>query len=355
MSEAKIIFDAERMKYPHTGLFHFCKNLGQSILSRCPANREIHYYLNSGIERLFGANANYLNQRSIDKFLKPRYNNFNIWHSTFQLTDYLPASKRIKIVSTIHDLNFLKEDKSEQKRKRYLNKVQNLIDRSSVVVAISNYVKEDLLNHCNISDENIEVIYNGASVNYAEEKESFSINIKNIEGPFIYSLGTINRKKNVHLLPYLLIGNDLKLVMSGIIHEQDYFQRIQQIVKDLGVEDRFIYTGAVTESEKFYYLKNCVLFAFPSIAEGFGLPVIEAMSLGKKVLLSNLTSLPEIGGSEAHYLDCMSEEYIRSFGATRLLDIIASNTREKEIKAWAAQFSWERSSEKYWDIYNSLL
>lgn len=355
MKDIRVIFDAERMKYPHTGLYHFCKDLGQSVLKDCPNDREIYFYLNSKVDRVFGTDANYLNQRSIDKFLKPRYNNFDIWHSTFQLSDYLPINRNIKVVATIHDLNFLKEKRTEQKREKYLNKIQKLIERSSAIVAISNYVKEDLLEHCNLLGKPLEVIYNGCHVNVLEKVHQPSNNETFVDGQFIYSLGTINRKKNVHILPYLLIGNDLKLVMSGIIHEQDYFQRIQDIVQELGLEDRFIYTGPVTESEKFYYLKNCSLFAFPSIAEGFGLPVIEAMSFGKKVLLSNHTALPEIGGSEAFYLEETSEDYMRFFGKEKLLGILNATPREREIKEWASQFSWDKASKQYWNIYKTLL
>lgn len=355
MKDIKIIFDAERMKYPYTGLYHFCKDLGQSVLKDCPNDREMYFYLNSKVDRVFGTDSNYLNQKSIDKFIKPRFNDFDLWHSTFQLTDYLPINKKIKVVTTIHDLNFLKENKSQQKREKYLSKIQKLIERSSAIVAISNYVKEDLLEHCNLLDKPLEVIYNGCHVNMKEQALQSSNNEAFVDGQFIYSLGTINRKKNVHILPYLLIGNDLKLVMSGIIHEPDYFQRIQKIVKELGLENRFVYTGPVTDSEKYSYMKNCSLFAFPSIAEGFGLPVIEAMSFGKKVLLSNHTSLPEIGGSEAFYLEETSEDYMRFFGNERLLEILASSPREDQIKEWASQFSWDKASKKYWNIYNALL
>ncbi|TDS11096.1 glycosyltransferase family 4 protein [Sphingobacterium paludis] len=353
MEQLQILFDAERMKYPHTGLYHFCLNLGLALQDLAPDNASLTFFLNKQVEKPFQVGARYIPQHSHQKFLKPRFSQFDVWHSTFQLTAYLPADRRVKVLSTIHDLNFLKEGKSEQKVARYLKKIQALIDRSDVVVAISNYVKSDIEHYCSLDGKTVHVIYNGNNINEQLLLDTEK-NAPLVPEDYIYSIGTINKKKNFHVLLYLLVGNNLKLVISGIVHEPEYLQKIQTLAASLGVNDRVIITGPVSEADKYNYLANCSVFAFPSITEGFGLPVIEAMSFGKKVLLSKFTSLPEVGGEEAFYLESMDEEYLSDYGRNNLIKLIQTPTRVDEIKAWASQFSWEKAAAKYWRLYATL-
>jgi len=354
MGKFNIIFDAERMKYPHTGLFHFCKQLGQALLRKTIDPYEMVFYTNNPANEDFGAKANYYQQKSLQKFWMPRFSNSDLWHSTFQLSSYFPRNNKIKVLSTIHDLNFLKENKSVEKEKKYLKSLQNNLDKADVIVAISHYVKKDLEDYCNLKGKPLHVIYNGNNIDqyYLDQLD---ISHNSVHKPFIYSIGTINRKKNFHTLLYLLVGNDLELIISGIIAEPDYYQYILDLAAELGVAERLRLTGPITEEEKYNYLKDCSLFAFPSIAEGFGLPVIEAMSFGKKVLLSTYTCLPEIGGPEAFFLESTDPEYLIEFGKSSLMGIIHGEDRTPEIKSWAAQFSWDKAAGEYWELYKKLL
>ena len=99
--------------------------------------------------------------------------------------------------------------------------------------------------------------------------------------------------------------------------------------------------------------ENCKAFVFPSLNEGFGLPVVEAMHFGKPLILSKLTSLPEIGGKEAIYLDNFLPEEI----ASKIEFAIKNDTpeRQKLLKNRASLFSWEKAAEQYLEIYNTIL
>jgi len=345
------------MKYPHTGLYHFCRQLGLALLeeNKCTESIDIQFYLSNIASKIFGNHVHYIQQKSIHKFFHPFLRNTQLWHSTYQLSSYFPRNPKIKILATIHDLNFLKEGKSNEKERKYLKKLQNNLDRADSVVAISNYVKHDLLNYCNLRGKEVQVIYNGS--NKAPNLHS-NMEVKlstNDNKPFMFTIGTVNRKKNFHVLPYLLVGNELELIISGVVNEQGYDLHIMKIADQLGVSERIHITGPISEEEKYRYLKGCSLFVFPSIAEGFGLPVIEAMSLGKKVLLSNYTCLPEIGGPEAFFLESTDPEYLIEFGESNLMDIIHGEDRTPEIKSWAAQFSWDKAAGEYWELYKKLL
>lgn len=357
MDKFRVIFDAERMKYPHTGLYHFCKQLGLALLEKNKSTESIdlQFYLSDIASEIFGDHVHYVKQKSIHKFLPPFLRNNRLWHSTYQLSSYFPRNSNTKILATIHDLNFLKEGKSPEKEKKYLKKLQDNLDRADSVVAISNYVKQDLLNYCNLKGKEIQVIYNGSNLapNFHSNME-LELSANNGR-PFIFTIGTVNSKKNFHTLPYLLVGNNLELVISGIVNQDGYDKYIMEIASKLGVSARIRITGPISEYEKYNYLRDCAIFAFPSIAEGFGLPVIEAMSLGKKVLLSTYTCLPEIGGAEAFFLESTNPDYLIEFGKLNLMEIINSEDRSAEIKSWASQFSWDKAAGEYWMLYKELL
>jgi glycosyltransferase involved in cell wall biosynthesis len=122
----------------------------------------------------------------------------------------------------------------------------------------------------------------------------------------------------------------------------------------MGVSSQVHMLGIVSDDLKFTLYQHCYAFVFPSLSEGFGLPVIEAMLFGKPVFLSNNTCLPEIGGSEAFYW--------KNFNAEDMLQVFEAgmktyhNDHEKaaRIKAHAAQFSWEKAASAYLKLYEQI-
>lgn len=349
----KIIFDCERMKYPHTGLYHFCHHLGNALKEEIQKeNGEICFYVPETAKEDFGLNASVIIQKSIHKFWHPSTAGFQIWHSTFQGTNYFPTSKKIKKVLTVHDLNFLyNEKKSVQKKERELKKLQQKLDQADAIVAISNFVLNDMKAHLTFNHKKSSVIYNGC--NFSDISKSQAPLITPTR-PYLYTIGTITEKKNFHVLPALLKSFDGALIISGITQSNDYKQKIIDEAKKHGVQDRVLFTGSVSEEEKMWYMENCELFVFPSLAEGFGLPVVEAMYLGTPVLLSRHTSLPEIGGDVASYFDSFEPE---EMGSTLKKVFSQRSSAEKTAEKLISQaklFSWQQAANSYIHLYNSF-
>lgn len=348
----RIIFDCERMKYPFTGLYYFCKELGTALLKNNEnSDKEISFYLPKKEAGIFGNDQKYIIQDRLHKFFPKNLPAYDLWHCTFQGTNYLPFRKsRLKLITTIHDLNFLHEKKSESKQGKYLQNLQRLLDRSDIVVAISNFVKNEVLDNLELDPGKIKVIYNGRNhpPNLSFEKPAGMD-----DRPFFFSIGTITEKKNFHVLPSMLQNNDHNLVIAGITQNQNYHDRILEEARKLGVQNRVSLIGAVTESEKFWLLKHCAAFCFPSLAEGFGLPVIEAMQLGTPVILSKATSLPEVGGPHAIYFDDMDTEAI-SRAANSFLNMPFDDLKKNELVKWASRFDWSVAAEKYLELYDSI-
>ena len=345
-----IAIDCERMKYPYSGLYHYCFHLGRSLLETNRGDQIFCFYVPSSLENVFGDRC-YLHQRSLHKFIFPSLKNIDVWHSTHQSTDYFPSDKGIKIVLTIHDLNYLYDDsKSHLKKKKFIEDVGKKIDRADALVCISEYTKADVERYFDISKKSCNVIYNGCNVEEINNLTTPSI-IPNSQ--FLFTIGAITTKKNFHVLPSLLRDNDLTLIIAGITQSEEYKEKIIAEAKKYNVQDRVIFTGPVSENDKQWYLKNCAAFVFPSLSEGFGLPVVEAMYFGKPVFLSNLTSLPEIGGDAAYYFKNFDPDSMQKVLIEGLKDFEKNNLSEKVMQR-AQQFSWRNSALKYHEVYNSL-
>jgi len=219
------------------------------------------------------------------------------------------------------------------------------------IVAISEFVKQDIMNNLDIGNTPVEVIYNGCNKYEGEVKAPAS----KPEHPFIFTIGTVLRKKNFHVLPCLLKNNDYELLIAGNI--SDYVQVIMEEAKQWNVSERVHFLGPLSESEKHWYLSNCEAFLFPSIAEGFGLPPIEAMQYGKPVFLSCHTCLPEIGGACAYYFnhDFDRNEMIKEFESGMRDYTDNRPVRETALKINAGRFDWDNSARRYADVYREIL
>lgn len=349
MSTNKIIFDCERMKYPFTGLYSFCHHLGMALKEQ--SNNSISYYLPQSEKNIFGLDAKVVIQNSLHKFMLPNLKGYDIWHSTFQGTNYFPGSRKIKKVLTVHDLNFLYDDKkNEDKKKRQIRKLQSKINQSDAIVAISNFVLDDMNQHFDLRSKQTQVIYNGCNFNSSSKAQAPT---QKPNSPFLFTIGTITEKKNFHVLPAALKNYDGILVISGITQSEQYLQKIIQEAKTHNVENKLLFTGPVSEGEKQWYMQNAEAFLFPSLAEGFGLPVVEAMYSGKPVILSKKTSLPEIGGDVAFYFDNFEPEHMQTV-LNECLNQSTNDQLEERIKSRASMFNWKDAADSYLNIYKNL-
>lgn len=348
----KIYIDCERMKYQHTGLYHFCLQLGKAVLREMDMEHEtVKFYLPESQMGVFGNDANYRSQHFMHKHLFPSLSKGAVWHCTFQGTNYYPFNKKVRIVLTIHDLNFLYDtQQKEAALKKHLTRLQKKIDRADHIVAISHYVLNDLKKNLILGNKPTSVIYNGCNID-----DSVPVTQpENVpDRPFLFTIGTIAEKKNFHVLPALLQNNNFYLIIAGIEESPEYVQRIKNEAVKYEVEDRLLFTGPISENDKKWFLDNCEAFLFPSIAEGFGLPVLEAMYFGKPVILSTCTSLPEIGGEFAYYFESFDPESMQNVLKSSLIHFEKTKPFQK-IRERALSFSWKKAAKQYLEIYRSL-
>ena len=340
------------LKHPNTGLYTFCKDLTLAILNNQHSGIDFCLYLPKNRRNLFSKAKHFIFHKVWHKLFFPSLNKkISVWHNMAQGNNFYPKNKSIKQVLTIHDLNYLIEKKNSPfKIKKYHKRIEKAIEYSSVIVCISEFVKKEVIENFNIEGKIIKVIYNGCE-DISQKKESIPSLVP--KKNFLFSISSIFPKKNFHVLSSLLVENELELIIAGIICDTKYRDKIIDEAKKFGVESKLHIVGPITESEKNWYYKNCEAFLFPSIAEGFGLPVVEAMHFEKPVFLSKHTSLPEIGGDAAYYFDDF-EPITMQKNFKEGMEHFKNIQNTSAIKERANYFTWEKAAQQYLNVYENL-
>src|SRR5438552_5964687 len=334
----------------YNGLYHFCYQLGKHLSLEAPGDMHLHFYVPKAQRNVFGQNIDYLTQYSLHKYFHQLTNRFDIWHVATTLSWYRPYGTKTKNIYTIHDLNFLQEEEySHSIRKKYLSLIQQRIERADYLTFISKFALEQAKEYLQPGDKPYSIIYNGC--NMPEEIINDPAYIPN--KPFLFSIGQFHSRKNFHVLPALLVGNEYELIIAGM-NDFAYTDKVIGEAKKLNVNDRLKLIGAISDEEKSWYYENCMAFVFPSIGEGFGLPVLEAMYFGKPVFLSRLTSLPEVGGDVAYYFDNFDPACMKEVFENGMHHYKCSHPQEK-IMGRAKNFSWKKAADEYLNVYRKFL
>ena len=335
---------------PYNGLYHFCYQLGKHLALEVPKDMHLHFYVPKSQREVFNKDQKYVTQYSLHKYFHLFTSRFDVWHVATTLSWYRPYSNKTKNIYTIHDLNFLNEEEyTPAIRKKYLGLIQQRIDRADYLTFISEFALEQTKEYLKVNNHPYSIIYNGCNI---PEKVSGKPSYVP-KNPFLFSIGQFHSRKNFHVLAPLLNGNDYELVIAGM-NNFAYTEKVLKEAKNFKVEDRVRLIGAITDEEKNWYYKNCLAFVFPSIGEGFGLPVLEAMYFGKPVFLSTHTSLPEVGGDVAYYFDNFDPDCMKQVFEKGMHHYKCQRPQERIIKR-AKSFTWERAADEYINVYRNFL
>lgn len=357
----ELVIDVERLKYPHSGVGFYCSCLKRGLealpqtLLEPPGYRTAFY----GV-KLEGESKGY-RHRPWHRFINPSICH-TPWalHITHQLQTYFPyIPKATKCIVTLHDLNFLYEQLSRRQRSRRLNTVRRNLERADIIVCISEFVRCSLLEHRVLfslkPSVRIEVIHNGIAFPDYPEREPETLKFD--KESYLLSIGVLQEKKQQHLLVELLphLPSDINLVLVYSSRHYDYHQKLLETIERLNLRSRVVLLSSVSAEEKLYLLRHCLAYTHPSLAEGFGIPPIEAMHEGRPVFLSKMTSLPEIGGNEAYYFDSSEPEAMASTILTGLASYTESPNKLDTLKAWVSQYDYRTMARHYHELYLSLL
>lgn len=343
----EVLYDAEKIKNPNTGLYTFNKHLSKALYDEAISRGHTFGVYCSSKATTHLLSVPFKTSRYLLRYCFSLNKRIRVWHAPFQSGKFFPISGQ-KVVLTIHDLNFLYE-RNKLRRDAWLKKLQNNIDKSDYIVAISNFTKSDVLKYLNVGDKPFEVIYNGYTPHEINDE-----NVKPLtKNKFLFTIATVLPKKNFHVLPPLLLDNDYDLIIAG--NHSSYVREIMAEAVKYGVEKRVKIVGPITENEKIWCLKHCEAFLFPSIAEGFGLPVIEAMYYQKPIFLSRHTCLPEIGVDLCYYFNYEFDRDLMRKEFREGMEDFKRHDKKEALLERAKSFTWERAAKQYWDIYEKML
>ncbi len=352
-----------RIAHWHDGLGEFSRQLGMALAAQAPVLRaergwELHFHLPAKFHGVFGDEVGYLSTHTSQRLLHLRGRQFALWHVLHQHNRLRAPLGTSRQIETVHDLNFL-HAKSATKVGRYRDRLRRRLAGRDQAIAITHYVAQDLARELAPASGQlatpVQVIHNGAtdlSTAPRQPVDGVADDSGRPAQPYLLHISRMAPSKNIAaLLDLAAAWPAQRLVLAGAA--SDYSDEVQRQVATRGLHNVVIRLD-LDEAQKAWLYAHCLGFVFPSLAEGFGLPPIEAMHFGKPVFLSRLTSLPEVGGALAHYFDSFDGAAMRAVVEAGLAADAAPG-RAEAIAAHARGFSWQRCAEAHIALYQAVL
>ena len=359
-----------------TGIGHYTFELAQAVAALAPADQfeivspapfaagtESDQSLPANL-RLVSVGTNGWKRRCWWSITLPRYcarAGLSLFHGTnFEL----PYWARCPTVLTIHDLSLLLFSETHEKHlvRRARLKLPRLARKATAIITPSQTVKSEVCEHLRIAPDKVFAIPEAARGSFYPASHSEMTAVRErlrVEADFILFVGTVEPRKNL-----------LKLVRAFEELDQGSSAHLQLVIagkpgwlsNDLAahlarssIKDRVVFTGHISDDELRALYSSCTVFAYPSLYEGFGLPLIEAMACGAPVVASNVPSVVETVGNVARLVSPHDVHDIAE-GIKRLLE----NVEEREHRSGAGRrhsqnFSWQRTASATLEVYEKVL
>lgn len=282
----------------------------------------------------------------------------------------IPIFYRGKFVVTVHD--FIHHDFKMKRATTHSNLVYELkhhvhkyvinqaLHRSKKIITVSEFVKNQMMNKWGVNTEKIIVTYEAAGDNLlhlsktlSEKQTNEILHDLNVKPPFIFYIGSAHPHKNIEgfIKAFLKLHQkyqDLQLVLAG--NDPYFWKRMREEFHHPDI----LFLGFITDEQLVALYKRAQGYIFPSFAEGFGLPLLEAMAMGTPVVSSNATSLPEIGGDAALYFDPYNvDDMVEKISHILNDQKLRKSLIEKGSKRYQ-KFSWEKLGKETLRIYESI-
>lgn len=275
----------------------------------------------------------------------------------FSPDGYLSLNSRVNQLAAIHDINFAHRPKDLPwlKAAYYNHFFPRFARKAKRIVTVSFFSKEDITRTYKISNDKIDVVYNGVNTIYTPTSEEERMEAKttySADKDYFLFIGSLHPRKNICglLRAYdafrTLVESDVKLLIVG----ESMFKTndIELTYEGMRFRDDVVFTGRLNNDELHQVLGAALALTFIPFFEGFGIPIIEAMSTGVPVICSNTTSLPEVGGSAVFYVDPFSLNQIKD-GMIRIFQ--EKELRDSLIEKGFVQkdkFSWDKTADLLW-------
>ena len=303
----------------------------------------------------------------IYKILTEKYNvSYNLFFrkktDVYHFTRYiLPNNIKGKVILNIYDLVFEKyvETMESKNRESFKRSFYKSVKRADQIITISESSKNELIEILKVPENKIHIVQPGIDFQKFNTKNSEvtkNVILKySLPEDYILYLGTLEPRKNISSIirAYGSLRNNNKITEKLVIAGKKgwLFSEIFDLIKSLDLENEVILTDYVDESDKPAIYQNAKLFVFPSLYEGFGMPILEAMAAGIPVITSNTSAMPEVVGDAAILVNPLSIEEI----SEAMLELMNNDKLSNELISkgfdQCKKFTWSNSANKLVEIY----
>lgn len=370
-------FDAKRLFLNHTGLGNYSRFIVESLITQFPENN--YQLFTPRIKRTTDTEF-FLNREQVSVFTPPRamplksvwrtagasfmkpVKELDIYHGlSAELPLFLP--KKVKKIVTVHDLIFIRypEYYSAANRFIYKAKLKAACTAADVVVAISQQTANDLFEFLNVPRDKVKVIYQGCHNQFRQrlsEESRRSVLLRHkLPKEYILNVGTIEPRKNLLALirALALIPESERIPLVVVGKATPYFDLVMQEVKKLKLENwtRFIHNLPFPDLPAIY--QGAQVFVYPSLFEGFGIPIVEAVESGVPVITSTGSCFSEAGGSDSVYVDPNSPEELATQLKRLNSDEALRSVMVSESQIFAEKFLPASIANDMMNCYRALL
>jgi len=284
-----------------------------------------------------------------------KYFNFDLFHPTYYNTYFLKNLNNKPFVATFYDLiheKFSNQFPELSLRKELFLQKRIILEKAKRIIAISETTKNDIINFYKISGENIDVVYLANSIN-----KTFDVS-DSLFNKYEYILYVGNRDGYKNFLSYLesirelLISNNLRLVCAG---GGNFSSDELSFINKLNLNKYIIFEKIENDTKLSTLYQNALFFVFPSLYEGFGIPILEAFANNCPALLSNTGSLPEIGSDSALYFNPSCFNSMFEMTSKMIRDVQLRNTLRLKGLMREKSFNWDLTFKETIEVYNRAL
>jgi glycosyltransferase involved in cell wall biosynthesis len=369
-----IAFDAKRAFHNTRGLGNYSRDTLRLLSSNFPENTLFLFNPSSKRELVFPLSKNMIEvfptsyagnlfssfwrsygMCSQIKSIKP-----DIYHGLSQELPIGIKKTRVKTVVTMHDAIFMRypELYPTSYRSIFIHKNKYACRVADHIIAISEQTKRDIVNYFNADEDKISVVYQGCNNIFRQpvsiEKRKSVQDKYQLPQQFLLTVGSIEKRKNTILIIEAIHRFRLSIPLLIIGKQTPYINDLQKLIHQYGMEQqvKFIQHAETVDLPAIYALSK--IFIYPSIFEGFGLPILEALCSGAPVVSSKGSCFEETGGPGSKYIDPNNADELGEVLSNLLSDNVSLERMSKEGLLFASKFEEKQIAQELMKVYKSL-
>lgn len=362
--------DASRAnKDNRTGTEWYSYHIIEELKKIIPANHRVVLYTNNKLEGDLSRMPSNWQEKVLKWPLKYLWTQIRLWWELLihppdflfvpaHTIPFLFIRKKTKILVNVHDVGFKRFPKLYKSIQIWYHDLtmKKIRKRANIIITISQFSKEEIIDLYNVDKNKIKVVYLGYDKNIYQPSDKINSEILDkykIKKPYLLYVGRLEKKKNIGNIVSAFVLNkidhlDLKLVLAG--NAGNDFEAITEIIKNNKLEEEIIMPGYVKEDDLPELMRQSEIFLFPTLYEGFGLPILQAMACGAPVITSDQNPHKEVAREAAAFADAGRPQEIASQIDKILRDPEFKDNLKEQGFQRVKEFSWRKTAQSIFNL-----